>query len=85
MVVKIIKCLTDNYSYLIIDKKNKSACVIDPSESDPIIDIIKKSKIDLKFILNTHHHHDHVGGNHDLKKKYGAKVIGFEGDRSRIP
>ena len=85
MVVKIIKCLIDNYSYLIIDKKNKSACVIDPSESDPIIDIIKKSKIDLKFILNTHHHHDHVGGNHDLKKKYGAKVIGFEGDRSRIP
>ena len=85
MYVKIIKCLTDNYSYLIIDEKTKSACVIDPSESAPIIDTIEKNKIYLKFILNTHHHHDHVGGNHDLKKKYSAKVIGFEGDKDRIP
>jgi len=85
MNVKIIKCLTDNYSYLIIDKKNKLACVIDPSESNQIIDFLDKNKIDLKFILNTHHHYDHVGGNEDLKKKYNAKIIGFEGDKNRIP
>jgi len=24
---------TDNYSYLIIDEKNQSACVVDPSEA----------------------------------------------------
>ena len=85
MNVKIIKCLTDNYSYLIIDKKTNSACVIDPSESTPIIDFIEKNKIYLKFILNTHHHNDHVGGNNEIKKKYDAKVIGFEGDKHRIP
>ena len=37
MQVKIISCLKDNYSYLIIDKKKNIACVIDPSESEPII------------------------------------------------
>ena len=85
MKVKIIKCLKDNYSYLIIDEKNNSSCVVDPSESKPIEDFIKKNKIELKFILNTHHHYDHIGGNKALKKKYNAKVIGFEGDKNRIP
>ena len=85
MQIEIIKCLKDNYSYLIIDEKTKSACVVDPSEAKPIINYIEKNKIYLKFILNTHHHYDHVGGNKDLKKKYNAKVIGFEGDKDRIP
>ena len=68
MRVEIIPCLQDNYSYLVIDDTNNNACVIDPSESEPIIDFIEKNKINLKYILNTHHHFDHVGGNKDLKK-----------------
>ena len=85
MKIKIIKCLYDNYSYLIIDEIKKIACVIDPSESRPIIDYLENNKIDLKFILNTHHHYDHVGGNSELKKRYNSKVIGFIGDKNRIP
>ena len=85
MNVEIIKCLKDNYSYLVIDEKNQSACVIDPSEAKPIINFIEKNKIHLKFILNTHHHYDHVGGNKELKQKYNTKIIGFEEDKNRIP
>ena len=85
MKVEIIKCLKDNYSYLVIDEKSNSSCIIDPSESKPVEDFIKKNKIELKFILNTHHHYDHTGGNKALKIKYKAKVIGFEGDKDRIP
>ena len=85
MNVDIIKCLKDNYSYLVVDKTNKSACVIDPSEAKPIINFIEKNQINLKFILNTHHHFDHVGGNQSLKKKYNCQIIGFEKDKSRIP
>ena len=85
MKVEIIKCLQDNYSYLLINEKNQNACVIDPSEAKPIIDFVEKKNINLKFILNTHHHHDHVGGNNELKKKYRAKVIGFKNDKDRIP
>ena len=84
MNVEIIKCLKDNYSYLVIDEKNQSACVIDPSEAKPIINFIEKNKIHLKFILNTHHHYDHVGGNKELKKKYNTKIIGFEEDKDRM-
>jgi len=85
MKIEIIRCLQDNYSYLIIDKKNNTACVVDPSESRPVIKYLEKNKIDLKFILNTHHHYDHVGGNKELKEKYGAMIVGFKGDKDRIP
>ena len=85
MKVEIIQCLKDNYSYLIIDEKNKTACVIDPSEAKPIIDYLNKHHIQLNYILNTHHHYDHVGGNKELKNKYNAKIIGYVGDTKRIP
>ena len=85
MKIEIIKCLQDNYSYLVIDESNNSACVIDPSESKPLIKFIEKKGINLKFILNTHHHYDHVGGNKELKKKYNSKVVGFYNDKHRIP
>ena len=85
MEVEIISCLKDNYSYLVIDKVNNSACIVDPSESEPIIEVIEKKKVNLKFILNTHHHYDHVGGNEILKKKLGAKIIAFKDDKNRIP
>ena len=85
MRVEIISCLKDNYSYLIIDDNNNSACVIDPSESKPIIDFLENKNIKLNYILNTHHHYDHIGGNKDLKKKYKSVVVGFKEDSDRIP
>ena len=83
--VKIVKCLQDNYSYIIIDQTNNNACVIDPSEANPIINYIQEKNLNLKYILNTHHHYDHIGGNKELKKKYKSKIVGFEGDKDRIP
>jgi hydroxyacylglutathione hydrolase len=85
MKIQIIPCLQDNYSYLIIDEENNIACVIDPSEADPVIEYLENNKIRLKFILNTHHHYDHVGGNQKLKKKYGVNIVGYKGDKERIP
>jgi hydroxyacylglutathione hydrolase len=85
MKIEIIPCLQDNYSYLIIDETNNNACVIDPSEANPVINFLEKKKINLKYILNTHHHFDHVGGNIDLKKKYDSTVIGYKHDADRIP
>ena len=85
MKVEIISCLRDNYSYLIIDETNNLACVVDPSEARPIIDYLKNKNINLKYILNTHHHFDHVGGNEELKKKYNAIVVCYKHDSERIP
>ena len=85
MRVEIIPCLQDNYSYLIIDENNNSACVVDPGEAKPIVDYLKNKNIKLRYILNTHHHFDHIGGNEYLKKKFGSIVVGFKKDINRIP
>ena len=85
MRVEIIPCLQDNYSYLIIDDNNNLACVVDPGEAKPIVDYLKNKNIKLKYILNTHHHFDHIGGNEYLKKKFGSIVVGFKKDINRIP
>ena len=85
MKIEIIKCLKDNYCYLIINETNLNACVVDPGESIPITNFIKKNNIKLKYILNTHHHYDHIGGNLELKKKYNSKIVAFIGDKDRIP
>ena len=83
--VTIIKCLSDNYSYLIKDKKTNLVGVVDPSEFNPVDIEINKTYKKLDFILNTHHHNDHVGGNMDLKKKYNSKIICSSYDEEKIP
>ena len=85
MRIEIIKCLQDNYSYLLIDDTKSIGCVVDPSEAAPIIKCVESNNIELKYILNTHHHYDHVGGNLELKKKYNSKIVGFKEDKDRIP
>ena len=85
MRIEIISCLQDNYSYLIIDEINNNACVVDPSEAKPIINFLENKNIKLKYILNTHHHYDHIGGNKELKKKYKSIVVGYKDDAHRIP
>ena len=83
--IEIISCLSDNYSYLIHDKDTNTVAIIDPSDFDQCDQIIKKKYNKLDYILNTHHHLDHVGGNQKLKEKYKSKILGSEIDKDRIP
>ena len=82
--ILIIKCLNDNYAYIYLNDK-KEAFVVDPSEASPVIDTLEKNDLQLKYILNTHHHFDHIGGNYELKEKYNCKIVGSKKDRERIP
>ena len=43
------------------DNISKTVGVIDPSEANPIISFLEKNNLNLNYILNTHHHFDHVG------------------------
>ena len=84
MKIEIIQCLSDNYSYLIYENETNTVSIVDPSEFNACDEVIKKYK-KLDYILNTHHHVDHVDGNIELKKKYGSKILGFNVDKDRIP
>ena len=81
--ITLVPCLTDNYAYLLHDADAGLCAVVDPSEPDPVRRALNGRR--LTHILNTHHHFDHTGGNIPLKEEFGAKVVGPEKDRARIP
>lgn len=83
--VKLIPCLFDNYAYLIHDEVTKMTAVVDPSDRDPILEVLGKMSWKLHYIFNTHHHGDHTGGNSDLKRRTGCQVVASRIDRHRIP
>uniref|UniRef100_A0A7N0TUG4 hydroxyacylglutathione hydrolase n=1 Tax=Kalanchoe fedtschenkoi TaxID=63787 RepID=A0A7N0TUG4_KALFE len=83
--IELVPCLKDNYAYLLHDVDTGTVGIVDPSESLPVIDALSRSDRNLTYILNTHHHYDHTGGNLELKARYGAKVIGSGTDSDRIP
>jgi hydroxyacylglutathione hydrolase len=83
--IELIPCLSDNYAYLVRDEAAGLCAVIDPSEAEPVRTRLKARGGRLTHILNTHHHFDHTGGNLPLKEEFGAKIVGPEKDRERIP
>lgn len=66
--VRLLNALLDNYVF--IGVKSKEAFVIDPGESEPVERFIKSNQLDLRCIMITHHHFDHVGGVPELQKKF---------------
>ena len=59
--------------------------VIDPSEAAPIVAWLSANDLNLGLILNTHHHHDHVGGNEQLAAQFAAPIYCSKSDVSRVP
>jgi hydroxyacylglutathione hydrolase len=81
----VLPVLQDNYIFIIHDDARGLTCVVDPAEASPVLALLKERGWTLDYILNTHHHGDHVGGNLALKRETGCEIIGFSGDADRIP
>ena len=78
-------CLDDNYGYLIHDAASGLTATIDTPEVDAINAALVEKNWSLDFIFNTHHHHDHAGGNLELKAQTQCEIIGPAADIDRIP
>jgi len=64
--------------YLIGCKKTKKAAMIDPGgeeEVDLVLNFLQENNFDLKYIINTHGHIDHIAGNNLLKAKTKALLL----------
>jgi hydroxyacylglutathione hydrolase len=81
-----VPCLSDNYAYLVAADGSDDAVVVDPSEAAPVASALEREGLRLVAILNTHHHHDHVGGNVELRRSLGPiPVYAHTSDFGRVP
>ncbi len=85
MEIERLPCRNDNYVWLLREPRTGSVAVVDPADAEPVLARLAARGARLDFILNTHHHGDHVGGNLALKARFGCTVVGPLADRDRIP
>ncbi|HEY5072688.1 MAG TPA: hydroxyacylglutathione hydrolase [Caulobacteraceae bacterium] len=74
--VRQFPCLSDNYGFIIRDEATGRTACIDTPDADAILVELENAGWGLDFILNTHWHPDHAGGNAQVKAKTGAFVVG---------
>ncbi len=64
-----------NNTYLVIDEATNDAAIVDPSfDSEKILDDIRAQNLNLRYILLTHAHFDHVVGNAFFVQHTGAAI-----------
>ncbi|MGE5475599.1 MAG: hydroxyacylglutathione hydrolase [Bacteroidales bacterium] len=85
VVIEQLAVLSDNYVYLLHEPESGATAVVDPAVAAPVLARLAERGWRLTHILNTHHHHDHTGGNLELKRATGAQVVGARRDAVRIP
>lgn len=67
---------TTENCYLVYDEKTRNGAVIDPGCSvESIMEMVKKNCVNVKYIMLTHCHYDHIMSLIPLKEKTGAKII----------
>ena len=85
LTVEMIPVLSDNYVYLIHEPETDVTGVVDPAVAAPVQERLSAKGWSLDWILSTHHHADHTGGNLELKAATGCKIAGPGKDAARIP
>ncbi len=62
--------------YIVGCEQTKQAAVIDPGDNvDRILMALADQQLKVQYIINTHEHFDHVGGNKKLKEATGAELL----------
>lgn len=73
----------ENNNFLLIDETSKEAVLIDCTNINPEIEkTLQEDSADLKYILLTHGHFDHLMGVNYFRKKYNCKVLMHEADKN---
>ena len=74
-----------NYMYLLGCEETKEAIAIDPLEHALCLKTAKDLGWKIKTVANTHHHHDHIGGNGPVIDATGAELVAHTDAMDAIP
>lgn len=69
-----VRAFKDNYIWMIHDQHY--AAIVDPGDAAPVLAYLQLHTLQPIAILNTHHHHDHTGGNIPLLQAFTLPVYG---------
>jgi len=84
--IQRLPVLRDNYVFVLVDRACGQAAVVDPAVAEPVMAALEAQQLQLTVVLQTHHHHDHIGGTPELLSRWpGAQVWAAASDRARIP
>ena len=74
-----------NYMYLLACEKTHEAIAIDPLDHALCLQAAKDKGWTIKTVANTHHHHDHIGGNGPVISTTSAKLVAHVEAMDAIP
>lgn len=86
MEILRLPVLRDNYVFVLVNRAEASAAVVDPADAAPVMALLEQQGLSLQVVLQTHHHRDHIGGTPELLQRWpAAEVWAAASDRARIP
>ncbi len=83
--IRQFPCLTDNYGFLVHDPSSGETACVDTPDADAILREAETAGWRVTQIWNTHHHHDHAGGNAAVKAATGCRVVAPRAEADAIP
>lgn len=87
MALEIVRIpvLSDNYVWLVHERKSGETMVVDPAVAPPVLAKAEELGWKITQIWNTHWHPDHTGGNAEIKEATGCIITGPAAEFGRIP
>lgn len=74
-----------NFNYLIACGETGEALAVDPLDHKKCLAAAREKGWEITQIVNTHEHHDHIGGNAAVIQATGAKLLAHQNAANSIP